>query len=408
MGDIISQGGNREPSPWPRRLAVVVVLAVAVTVLVVRHLPGRRAAPARPAQAAASATAVPGVATGPALSAQGRPDGVAGPTLRWNRGIQLPVAGVQPAWFWPATGREEMIGGLPRRSSGYLLSRVGGGWAVEPGSGGRECGGCVGPGLPVYFLADGARAVTLAGVADAVAPAAAAGALWLTSYLPGADTATTAGTAREVSSTGTPSGPAISLPAGYAIDQGTSRGLLLAPAIAGPGKNADELWNPATGQVIRRVTNVLAASASEIAWAPSCTARCQVRVLDLVTGRSTGIWLPAGSSAASGMFSPDGHYLALQDSVGSGGDDGELSMQLEVAALPDGRVSVVPGTWASSDALAGFGWPVAGDTLVAELSFTTVMQVVSWQPGEGRPAVADIGPGQNPTSLILGYELTVS
>jgi hypothetical protein len=83
-------------------------------------------------------------------------------------------------------------------------------------------------------------------------------------------------------------------------------------------------------------------------------------------------------------------------------------MQLEVAALPDGRVSVVPGTWASSDALAGFGWPVAGDTLVAELSFTTVMQVVSWQPGEGRPAVADIGPGQNPTSLILGYELTVS
>jgi len=147
MGDIISQGGNREPSPWPRRLAVVVVLAVAVTVLVVRHLPGRRAAPARPAQAAASATAVPGVATGPALSAQGRPDGVAGPTLRWNRGIQLPVAGVQPAWFWPATGREEMIGGLPRRSSGYLLSRVGGGWAVEPGSGGRECGGCVGPTL---------------------------------------------------------------------------------------------------------------------------------------------------------------------------------------------------------------------------------------------------------------------
>ena len=38
MPDILGQGGDREPRPWPRRVAVVAVLLLAA-VLIVIHLP---------------------------------------------------------------------------------------------------------------------------------------------------------------------------------------------------------------------------------------------------------------------------------------------------------------------------------------------------------------------------------
>jgi hypothetical protein len=77
-------------------------------------------------------------------------------------------------------------------------------------------------------------------------------------------------------------------------------------------------------------------------------------------------------------------------------------MQLDVASLASHRLTVVPGTWVSSDALAGFGWPADRDSLIAELSFTTKVQVASWLPGAARLAVAAVPPGQNPASLIVG------
>ena len=112
--------------------------------------------------------------------------------------------------------------------------------------------------------------------------------------------------------------------------------------------------------------------------------------------------LPEGSSAASGAFSPDGGFLALQVSFGNTGDDGALAMQLEVAPMTSGRLTAVPGTWVSSDALVGFGWPAGGDSLVGEFSFTTKMQLASWHPGASRPAVTVIRPGHDQASLILG------
>ena len=51
--------------------------------------------------------------------------------------------------------------------------------------------------------------------------------------------------------------------------------------------------------------------------------------------------------------------LALQVSSGDTGDDGALAMQLEVASVATGRLTAVPGTFASSDALVGFGWPAS-------------------------------------------------
>ena len=127
-----------------------------------------------------------------------------------------------------------------------------------------------------------------------------------------------------------------------------------------------------------------------------------MQVLDLATGRQTTVALPGVSSAADAAFSPDGAFLALEVSFYNGGDGGQLATQLDVASAASGRLTVVPGTWMSSDALAGFGWPAASDTLIAELSFTTKVQVASWRPGAPRLAVAAIRPGRNSASLIVG------
>jgi hypothetical protein len=403
MRDILSQGRDGQPGPWPRRLAAVAALLL-VTAVIVLHLPRHHRAPAGPARTAASRRSSP--RTPPARAASGQaaqPDGVVGPTLPWASGLRLPVAGEQPAWLWPATGRVKPVGGLPRDRAGYQFTAVGGGWAVQANPAAVwACTGCAGPPRPVYFLGDRARSVTEVGLASAVAPGAAPGTMWLSSYPPDADTSMAAAQAREVSITGAPLGPQLRLPAGYAIEQGTSRGLLLAPVAPQPGTTTDRLWDPGGPQPGRAFDGVIAASASEIAWAPECDPSCRVQVLNLTTGRRTTVELPDASSAANGAFSPDGDFLAIEVSFYNGGDDGALATMLDVASMASGRLTVVPGTFASSDALAGFGWPAAGDSLVAELTFTTKVQVASWNPGATRLAVAAIRPGQDSDSLIVG------
>ena len=125
MPDVLSQGGSREPGPWPRRVAAVIVLALA-GVLIVQHLPRSGDATARPARATATATP-PAAASGDALPAVGLaavPDGITGPALSWPGGLRLPAAGQQPAWFWPGTGQVVPIGGLPQQQSGYQFIRT--------------------------------------------------------------------------------------------------------------------------------------------------------------------------------------------------------------------------------------------------------------------------------------------
>jgi hypothetical protein len=402
MRDVLGQGRDRPSGPWPRRLAVIAALLLA-TVVIVLHLPRHEGSSAKPAGAAASRPARR--PTRPATGPAAQPDGVIGQTLPWVSGVRLPVAGEQPAWFWPATGRVQPIGGLPRDGYGYgyQFTAVAGGWAVQASPGAQPaCDGCAGPPRPVYFLADRAPSVTEVGLANAVAPGAAPGTVWLSSYPPDADTSVVAAVAREVTVTGAPLGPQLRLPAGYAIDQATRRGLLLAPVVPRPGTTTDTLWDPADPQSGRNFDGVIAASASEIAWAPECAALCRVQVLDLATGRRTTVELPGATSAANGAFSPDGDFLAIEVSLYNGGDDGALATMLDVASMASGRLTVVPGSFASSDALAGFGWPTDGDSLVAELSFTTKVQVASWQPGATRLAVAAIRPGQDSDSLVVG------
>ena len=395
MPDILGQGGEGQRGPWPRRLAAIAALLLVAGVILLhlpRHAPAHRTAvPRRPD------------ATGPATGAAAVPDGVTGQNLSWDSSAQLPVAGSRPAWFWPATGRTEPIGGLPPENSGYQFTSVAGGWAIQAGPGAQPgCSGCAGPPRPVYFLGNHARSVTWVGLANAVAPGASPGVVWLTSLPPDADAGTAAGTARQVSVTGTPLGSPVTLPPGFVIDRATDRGLLLAPAVQRPGPPTYTLWDAAGSRRSRTFAGVVAASANTIAWALACDPVCRVQVLDLATGRSTIITLPKVSSAANAAFSPDGDLLALEVSFYNGGDDGALATQLDVASVASGRLAVVPSTFASSDALIGFGWLAGSDSLIAELSFTTKVQVTSWRPGAARLAVAAVRPGQDSDSLVLG------
>lgn len=398
--DILSQGGGHETGPWPRRVAAAAVL-VLVAVMIVHYLPRSRHGTARPAWAAVTGARPPTAASGD-VGVAAEPDGITGRVLSWPGGLRLPAGGQRPAWFWPATGRVTPIGGLPQQPSGYQFIRATGGWAVQASAAAQAgCGLCAGQRRAVYFLADHAQAVTRVGLADAVAPGAA-GALWLTNYPPDTEPRTAAGVAQEVSITGRPLGPQLRLPAGYLIEQGTDHGLLLAPVAQDSGTMPDTLWNPASPQPSHSFARVIAASATEIAWAPPCAARCGVQVLNLATGRQVSVELPEASSAARATFSPDGSFLAVQANFSDDSDDGQLAVQLELVSIASGRLTTVPQTWVSSDALIGFGWPASSESLVAELNFTTKVQLASWHPGASRLAITTPGPQQTPASLVIG------
>jgi hypothetical protein len=403
--DILSQGDARPPSPWRRRLGVIAaVAAVAIGGVVYLSRPhGRPAASAAPSASAVPPTPVtlsPEPVASPGFTRLPvGPNGIVGPTTPWEDSLRVPLSGTQPAWFWPATGRAETIGGLPADDSGYQFTRVGGGWAVQADV--TSCGGgdCVAPPGPVWFLGNGAQSAIPVGTADLVAPAAGTDALWLTSYFPTAGNATGVGVAREVSPTGAPLAPSVSLPTGSVIDQATDRGLLLISPSRQTGKWVYTLWNPASRKAIRTFHDVIAASATDVAWTSGCAPTCRVQVLDLMTGIQTTVGLPAQGSAADGSFSPGGQLLALQLSYGP---DGGLVRQLDVASVTTGRLAEVTQTYITNDELIDFGWPTEGDNLVAEFAFMPMIQLTAWHPGASRLAVSALKPGRTQASLIVG------
>ena len=170
----------------------------------------------------------------------------------------------------------------------------------------------------------------------------------------------------------------------------------------GPGTTADELWDPAAARPGRTFAGVIAASATRVAWVPPCVARCRLQVLNLATGRPESVGLPAASSVANAAFSPDGSLLAVELSFSNNSADGAQPVELELVSMATGRLTAVPQTWVSSSALVGFGWPAGRDSLVAELAFTTKVQLASWRPGASRLAIAALRPQHSPASLVLG------
>ena len=412
MDDILTGGRDKPPAGWRRRLVIAAAVVAVAALVVAEHLPH---SPSRPQSSSQHHRVRAGHLTGPQygggaatlrLRAEGPAQlasGIIGMTLPWAAAARLPRTGAQPSWYWPANGRSRQIGGLPDDRFGYLFAQLNGGWAIEPDPvGPAGCGNCAGPPVPVYYLADHARAAIMVGVATMVAPGAAAGSLWLINFPAGAGLGTTIGTARLYSSTGTPLGAPVSLPLGYTIAQATDAGLLLISISEHRQPGTERLWDPVSGRVTTTFTGVIASSPTAIASARHCAVRCEVQVLNLVTGHAVAVTIARGDSVTAGTFSQDGRYLALQVSFGDGGDGGALAMQLEVVAAATGVLTVVPHTWVSSDALTGFGWPVTGDNLVAELSFATRVQIAFWSPGSASLAVTTVSQRAEPAALIVG------
>ena len=257
------------------------------------------------------------------------------------------------------------------------------------------------PSLPVWFLADGARSATRVGTANLVTPAATVGAVWLTSYPPASDPDTAAADGAGGQPGRRAAGPPVRLPTGYVIYQATDRGLLLAPVSQPPGSSTFKLWNPADPQRqphIRRIDrgepgrNRLDAAVRR--RVPSPTARLGNRQAG--RGRAARGEFRGRRRIQSKRGSPRAPVELRRR------DGGALATRLEVASAASGRLTAVPGTSASSDALVGFGSPTSGETLVAEFFFPAKVQLASWHPGATRLAVAVIRPGQDQDSLVVG------
>jgi hypothetical protein len=140
MNDVLSQGGDRELSPWPRRLAVIAVLAV-LAVVVGRHLPRGQAAPAHRAMAvAAGPVQLAGLGSG-AAGLLDEANGIIGPALPWAGSLRLPVTGQQLCSSAAAVA--------PRRYPMAIGAAVpaavsGAGWLASRRSGRRRTGPAAG------------------------------------------------------------------------------------------------------------------------------------------------------------------------------------------------------------------------------------------------------------------------
>jgi hypothetical protein len=413
MEDIISHGDERPPRPRRRRLAIAVALVVLVALAVVAHLPHGHSGSSHPAAARR--------ARGDRLHGGRSHGGSAGlvevsPIPSWAAATRLPRTGTQPGWFSPASGATQPIRGLPR-GSGYVFTRVEGGWAIQPQPPRpAACGDCAGgpvqpapdvitgctscPGLPVpvYYVGDGSPIATIVGVATMIAPAAANGVIWLTSFPADAGLGMSPGVARAFTGFGQVAGPPIRLPLGYAIAAGTDRGVLLAP-LPGQGPPATErLWDPVTRRFAGTFRGVIAADGTDVAYRTGCPASCRVQVLNLRSGRDVTLRLIAGIAVASGSFSPDGRFIAVRVSIGTGTSQ---AAELMVAAVTGGPLFAVPNTWVNSTALTSFGWPAHGDELIATLTFTVKMDMVFWDAQAFAQAITELTPAQDPTTLVV-------
>ena len=295
---------------------------------------------------------------------------------------RLLLNGPRPGWLETATGNFRPITGLPPWQPGYGFTRTADGWAVQRYSPPQaDCQVCDAP-PAVYFIADRSVRATVVGAAYGAAAAASQGDLWLTAFLPGADIGAASGTIQEVTTAGQGVGPPSQLPSGYVIDRAVKGGLLLAAYALGPGPVMDYLWDPVTGQVVRKFTNVIAASPGQIAWAP-CLGTCPLKIVRSPDGGSVNVRLPRGTWAVAGSFSSDQRLLAVQVTADPQPDGSAAATRLEVIDIATGRATVLPGTTVNSLIGISFGWQPDSDRLLAALALPSgFAELASWQPGD--------------------------
>jgi hypothetical protein len=381
VSDTVEFGGWPRPPRWVWAIAGVAVVAVLTGVIVARTGQHRHTPTSAVTSPAAPVVGLPAPPRSPAR--------MAGLPLPRSASLRLALGGRRPAWLWVATGRTAPIRGLPRRAGGYQLIQVANGWAALPFPRyDSSCPNCAPRPMPVYYIANGSREASRLGAADFVAPAATTDAVWLVSYRAGAVMPTTSGTAQELSVAGTALGPRRRLPPGWVIDQGTSSGLLLAPEYTRAGVVRYQLWAPGTRRGSPSFPNVIAVNPGEIAWVPACAARCTVHVLNLNGGPARAIPLAGRSQAYQGAFSPDGKFLALQVTTGTGTGGRATASRMVVAALPSGRLTTVPGTTIGIGNAVDFGWQAGSGQLAVDVGLQDAWQVAVWRPGDARLYVA--------------------
>jgi hypothetical protein len=130
MHDLLILGRDREPSPWPRRLAAVAVLIV-LAVVVITHLPAKRET--QPRHPAATASAGPVQLAGLGSGAAGLLDQADGVTRPARPATSPSAPGSRPGPPHHSTGRLNV-----RRCPHHPVMRAGDG--ASPDATGSYCG----------------------------------------------------------------------------------------------------------------------------------------------------------------------------------------------------------------------------------------------------------------------------
>jgi hypothetical protein len=364
---------HRRHTAWAGSVAVLAILAVAISAAIALHGRVFTSAPVSRAHHPAQ---------------QQLPAGLRGLPMPAGTDVQVLISDSSgAAWYSTATRRTEHIGGLPPSPGGYRFERLYGGWSAESTTISPPCPAnpwCAGQPNQFYFIADGSLTATRIGAGyaqDGVAASSRPGAVWLATY-PHATTSVLTGsaTAQLVSTTGQPLGPRYRLPADYLLGSGVGSYLLL---VSEAQQNLSILWDPRTGRVLRHFDNAIAAGPEQIAWSSGCRS-CQVQILNVSTGQNATTPIPGGDPASlNGTFSDDGRLLAVQ----------LPSRELAVFDTGTRTLTPIPGTALSSAESLQFNWREGGYRLIVTAGPNNQpgpLQLAYWQPGDARLKVATV------------------
>jgi len=144
----------------------------------------------------------------------------------------------------------------------------------------------------------------------------------------------------------------------------TSSALAFQSHGSGQGGDQLELWNPLTGEILRRLPGdyPVASHGDLLAWCRQPCAR--LHVTDVATGKEIQVRPPAGATAFApyqGVFSPDGKLLAVPVRSDSAPTTQDPKWRLALVDVEEGTATLVQGP-----TLQGYvfvDWSPAGTTV---------------------------------------------
>jgi hypothetical protein len=286
-------------------------------------------------------------------------------------------------WYSTATRKITPITGLPSVVGGYRFWRADGGWFLESNRDNSPCpqNQCAGPPIAFYLVADGSHAATLIGRSFWVASANQASAVWLVTYPHVRSGFNVRPSVQLMSSSGAPLSPRYRITANHWLVRAVGSYLLIgnSPSVQ------FQLWDPRTGRVVRRFTNVLAAGPNQVAWDRGCAGCRSVLVTNISTGSTTSAPFPLPETNSRSFqqvgnlnagISDDGKYVALQQVAGG---------RLAVVNTATGVITRIPGTALSAADWQNFYWQDGGHRLVITAGLQNTLgpqQIAYWQPDD--------------------------